>query len=151
MPIITLGESNYAGLIPADTILPARVTGCALKKTPFLDEKTGAEVFQYEFSFQVEDPGETFDGQRLWGKTSTNFVSAPNCKLYSWSQEILATEFEVGTEVDTDYLVGNECRIVVGVRTWDKNGVTQERNFVSDVMRAKVGAVYAAADDDAPF
>lgn len=150
MPVLVLGESNYAGLIPADTVLPAIVTSCTHKKTPFINDD-GTEAWQYEFAFQISDPGQPFDGTRLWGKTSDKFVNNPNCRLYSWAQEILGVELEAGFELDTDFLAGNTVRVVVGVREWqDKNDVKQERNYVADVMRAKANA-YAVSDDDAPF
>lgn len=149
MPVVVLGESNYTGPIEADTILAARVTGVTRKKTPFFND-AGEEQWKFEFAFVVEEPGGQHDSARLWGQTTENFVNNPNCKLYAWAQEILGTELEPGFALDTDFLVGNQCRIVVGLREYEKAGQTKTANFVADVMRAKAGSVYAAVDE-APF
>lgn len=149
MPVLVLGESNYTGPIEADTILTAKVTGVNRKETPFFND-AGEKQWKMEFAFVVDEPGEPHDSARLWGQTSENFVNNPNCKLYAWAQEILGTELEPGFALDTDFLVGNHCRIVVGLREYEKNGQPKSANFVADVMRAKGGSVYAAVDDE-PF
>lgn len=148
MPILTMEESNYAGPIPEDTVLPAKVTAITQKKKPFKDDD-GNDIWRMEFSFTVEDPNSDFDGTRLWGDTSTTFNNHPDCKLRAWAQEILATQLDAGFVLDTDILVGQRCRIVVGVKEYQKDGQTKTRNFVRDVMRPSGGGI--AATDEEPF
>jgi hypothetical protein len=78
MPILTMEESNYAGPIPEDTVLPAKVTAVTQRKKPFKDE-SGNDIWRMEFSFTVEDPSSDYDGTRLWGDTSTLFNNHPDC------------------------------------------------------------------------
>lgn len=75
-----------------------------------------------------------------------------NCKLANWSREILAAELPVGYRLDTDMLVSQRCRIVVGLREYQKDGETKQTNFVKDVMRSRdaMAGVGAGAIDE-PF
>lgn len=147
--ILTLEESNYAGPIPEDSILAARVTAVAQKKQPF-KEDDGSDVYKMEFSFVIEDPNSDFDGTRIWGTTPTRFNNHPDCKLFSWTQELLVTELSAGFNLDTENLVGQRCRAVIGLREYEQDGQTKTRNFVKDVIRPSEGRVYAAADEE-PF
>jgi hypothetical protein len=151
MPILTLEEANYVGLIPEDEVLQARITAITQRKKPFQAED-GSDIWRMEFSFVIEQPDSPFDGSRIWGDTSTNFNTHPDCKLRAWTQEILSlTEMEPGFTLDTDVLVGNRCRVVVGVRRYTKDGEAKERNFVRDVMRMRESHVYAGVDEEEPF
>jgi hypothetical protein len=151
MPVLICEESNYAGPIPEDEILPAKVTGVKQVIKPFKDDD-GNDVVKIEFSFQVEDPGGAFDGQRLWGDTSTVFTTNPNCRLHAWAQELFGQELPAGFALDTDDLKGKTCRIVVAQKTYkDKN--TQEdkvRNFVKDLFRARDGSPFGGVEEE-PF
>jgi hypothetical protein len=150
MPVFTLEESNYAGPIPDDEILPARVTGVSTRKKPFKDDD-GNDIFRVEFAFVIETPGEAWDGQRIWGDTSTIFTNNPNCKLYAWSQELLGDELPPGYVLDTDNLIGAMGRIVVGRKEYEKDGKDQVRNYVKDVIRVSGRSAPAPIDDEEPF
>jgi hypothetical protein len=144
MPVLTLEDSNYAGIIPEDEVLGARITAVAQKKKPFLNDD-GSEIWRMEFSFVIEDPNSPFDGTRLWGETSVIFNNHPDCRLHSWAQEILGMDLEPGFNLNTDDLVGMSCRVVIGIRKYTKDGQDKERNFVRDVMRAR------GLEDEEPF
>jgi hypothetical protein len=134
MPVFTLEESNFAGPIDEDEILAARLVGVKMVKKPFKDDD-GNEIHRVEFAFVIETPGGPFDGQKIWGDTSTVFSNNPNCRLYAWAQEILGIELPVGYDLDTEVLVSHDCRVVVGRREYQKDGKDQVRNFVKDVVR----------------
>jgi len=150
MPVFILEESNFAGPIDEDEILPARVVGIKERGKPF-KEDDGNEIKRVEFSFVIETPEQPFDGQRIWGDTSTVFTNNPNCKLYAWSQELLGMELPAGFQLDTDTLVGQDCRIIVGKREWEKDGKQQTRNYVKDVIRAGAGASASVLPEEEPF
>jgi hypothetical protein len=149
MPVFILEESNFAGPIDDDEILPARVVGIKERIKPFKDDD-GNEIKRVEFAFVIETPEGSHDGQKLWGDTSTVFSNNPNCKLFAWSQEILGQELPGGYALDTDTLVGQNCRVIVGLRKYEKDGKEQTRNFVKDVVRP-AGSNLGSADNVAPF
>jgi hypothetical protein len=66
--------------------------------------------------------------------------------LKNWAQEILATEFPVGYRLDTDVLLAQKCRVVIGTREYEKNGEQRIRSYVKDVMRSR-----SAMGDEEPF
>lgn len=150
MPILTLEEANYVGLIPEDEVLQARITNVSQRKKPFQAED-GSDIWRMEFSFVIDQPDSPFDGSRIWGDTSTHFNSHPDCKLRAWTGEILGVDLQPGFVLDTDQLAGNRCRVVVGVKKYKKDGEDKERNFVRDVMRARESHVYAGVEGDEPF
>lgn len=149
--LYTLEEStgeDYT-LIPEDTILGVKVTKVETVTTKMTDEITGEPVKQVEFTFVVTDDGD-YQSRKVWGKTSTKFTTHEKCRLRAWTQEILAVdELPPGFKLDTDGLVGNSCRVVVGVNTWEDKkagpdpltGAAQYKsnNKVKDVIRARGG------------
>lgn len=145
MAVFELEESDYAGPMEEDSIFNAEVVSVRAVVAPFKDKETGEDVHQVEFKFVIEDEG-AWDGQNIFGYTSTKFNTHPDCKLRNWSQEILATELPAGYRLDTDLLVGNGCRLVIGAREREKNGETRIVNFVKDVIRPQ-----DAMGDEAPF
>lgn len=151
MPILVLEESNWAGPIPEDEILTAKITSIVEKKKPWQDDD-GKDVIRMEFGFVVEDPDSPFDGQRIWGDTPMTFTDNPNCRLFAWAQEIMGQELARPLTLDTDLLVGSTVRVVAAQREYEKDGQKKVRNFVKDVIRAKGGSTFGAVDaEDEPF
>ncbi len=138
MPVFTLEESEYAGLIPEDKVFPAEVAAIT-KMVAFKDRDTGDDVYKIEFKFKIESLDSPWDGLTLKGKTGTKFNTHPDCRLRNWIQEILGTELPAGFSFDTEDLLGTKCRIIIGVNRWkDKNnGEDKESNFVKDVLRSE--------------
>lgn len=151
MPVISLEESAYTGPIPDDEILPVKVV--AVKQTIAPWKGSGGEdIPRFEFSFVVDDPGGAHDGTRLRQDTSTIFSTNPNCVLRNWAQEILGHELVPPFDLDTDDLIGNRCRVVIGHRDYERDGEQRTVNTIKDVFRAKDGNAYAAAvDQSEPF
>lgn len=117
------------------------------------DAETASE-FQERFALTVEAgkiisvrqvdawSGHVFNLQTTSGMYVANGTVVHNCKLKNWAQAIENVEFPLNYRLDTDTLVGKLCRIVVGHRTYEKDGQTKDHNFVRDVMPARqpVGA-----------
>lgn len=145
------GAPRVYSLIPDKTMLAAEVLNVKTEIMPFKDKETGAEVRKVSFKFQITEPGE-YEDRYVWGSTSTSFVDHPGCKLRSWVSELVAADsLPAGFSFNTDDLLDAECRVIIGVRSWiDKDNVTQERNQVTDVLRAKSlsDSVY---DNEEPF
>jgi hypothetical protein len=138
MPVYELEESTWEP-IPDDTVLNAEITEIKETTKNFGD----GDVPRVEFKFIVREAGSDFDARKLWGDTPKTFTTDPRCRLRVWAQEILGQQLPEKFKLDTDQLVGLMCRIVVGLRTYEKNGETISKNFVTDVMRTKAdGTTY---------
>ena len=133
--IFELEESEYSGPIDDDTVMAAECLEIKQKEMPW-DTDAGVPDKKIEFKFVVTEDG-PHQGRFLWGKTSTKFNNNPNCKLYAWSQEIAATEFPIGYKMDTDILIGQPCRVVVGYREYEKDGMMKGINEVKDCLRSR--------------
>ena len=159
MPVFELKETTLDDeevrkefpVIPEDTILRAEVVEVKQETKPFKDDD-GNPVVKVVFQFKVTD--DDFTRQRVWGETPVTFTNHPDCKLRSWMQEIMGGEIDVvGTKVNTDDLVGCECRIVVGNRSWtDKTtGEVKRRHFAKDVLRSRSSSLSDYDYDSEPF
>lgn len=137
-------------LIPEDTILEATLLEIKEEEKPFKDDD-GLPVVKLAWTFQVVHDGLE---RKVWGETGRDFVQHPDCKFFTWTQEILGTELPRGFAIDTDNLIGEKCRLVIGVRSYIPKGKTEEDrkhvNFVADVMRARGSAPAVALEED-PF
>lgn len=154
MPSFTLEESDFAGYLPDDTIVRAKVATVKLQEKPYTDDD-GNKVTKVVFKFKINEPDgeyENWDGQDVYGETSTKFVDHPDCKLRSWAQAILAQEFPVKFRLDTDVLEGEECRIVLELNEWEDKKTAQQKqnNRVKDVMPAR-GRTMATTAGEEPF
>jgi hypothetical protein len=154
MATFELEESDFAGYIDDGEIKSATVASVKVVEKPYVDDETGQKVKKVEFKFVINSD-DAFDTQNLWGETGVRFNTHPDCKLRNWSSAILGTELASGFRLDTDHLVGNKCRIVIGLKEYEKDGQHKKRNFVSDVMpsaEAMAGMSYASsAGAEEPF
>lgn len=122
--------------IPAGTELDATVLSISERVAPFTDKITGKPVTLTEYTFQVRYQDQD---RRVWGEARKD-EWYPGTKHWSWVQEMLAQELPNDFTLNTDHLEQARCRIVMGVRTYQKDGQTHERNFVRDVKRARAAA-----------
>lgn len=162
MATFELEESDFAGYIPDGSIKLARVVGVKVAEKPFKDDD-GKPVHKVEFKFAIIDPTGDFDGQNIWGETGTKFNTHPDCKLRNWSAAILGTELPVGYTLDTDLLMGHECRIAIELYEYeDKKAApdpdtgekpTKQRNRVIDVFPTAdaMASMSGAASGEEPF
>lgn len=130
MPVFVLEDSNYAGPIEDDTVVPAEVLKVALQIKPFKDDD-GNEIKKVVFQFRVDDPDSPHDGTMLWGETYPSFTTHPRNRLRQWSEILLDTQLPPGYTLDTDSLIGTRCRLIVGLR---KNLKGEEKNWVKDLI-----------------
>lgn len=143
--------------IPNNTVLAAKVVSVAKKLMPFTDKVTGEEVWKVEFKFQVTEEGQ-FNGRRIDGLTSTNFVEAEGCKLYQWVKALLGQEIPQGFTLDTDHLQGLECSILVKADKKPRKDGTGDfwQQSVIDVRPAEnrpvvAGSAFSGSYDEEPF
>lgn len=148
-------EESVAGeyeLIPEDTILEAKIVSVKTVTTKMTDQVTGEPVKQVEWIFVVKDDGPFYE-RKLYGKTSTKFVTHEKCRLHAWVLEVMAVdELPPGFKLSLSALVDNACRVVVSVNTWTDKKTDEEKsnNLVKDVIRSR-SATRKVARDEEPF
>lgn len=150
MPTFELEESTFAGYLPEDDVKPAEVVAARLVEKPYKDDE-GNLVKKVEFKFSIIDRDGTHDGTNVWGETPPRFNTHPDCKLRNWASAMLGSELPVGYRLDTDLLVGKECRIVLGLKEYEKDGQQKQRNFVKDVIPSADAMAAMANPDEEPF
>lgn len=153
MPTFELEESTFAGYIDDDSIYAANVVGVKLVEKPYTDDD-GNKVKKIEFKFALIDEDGPHDGDNLWGETPPRFNTHPECKLRNWASAILGSDLPVGYRLDTDVLVGNVVRVVIGKKEYnDKDGNPKTRNLVKDVMPTadNMARMSSATPDEEPF
>lgn len=161
MPNYTAAEApeGYTGdfkpftLIPDDTTLEARLVSVEEDTKPFNDDD-GNPVVKLQWTFSTEYEGQE---RKAWGETNIDFVAHPDCRFYAWVQELVGADLPAGFTVNTDDLIGNECRITLGQRTYTpksgpNKGNKKTTNYVRDVMRSRAAMASVTSEvTDEPF
>jgi hypothetical protein len=140
--------------IENDTILRAKLIEMKTVTKNFKDDKTGLPVERVQLNFEVTDPDSEFDGRRVMGETSTNFVAHSKCKLYTWVQAMMGQQLPEGFVVNTDHLMGSEVNILVSKTTKPRADGQGDwvNNAVKSVMPLDAGPVNAYNEyNDEPF
>ena len=160
MPTFELEESTFAGFIEDDEVYAARVESVRVAEKPYTDD-AGNKVKKVEFKFTLIDPDGPHDGDNLWGETTTKFNTHPDCKLRNWSQAILGQVLPAGYVLDTDVLVGQECRVIIGWKEYEDKDKPidpatgkrpmKERNWVKEVMPTSEAMDRMAHPNEEPF
>jgi hypothetical protein len=153
MPTFELEESTFAGYLPEDDIKTAEVISVKLEEKPYTDDD-GNKVKKVVFKFGIIDPDGTHDGTNVWGETPPRFNTHPDCKLRNWSSAILGSVLPVGYKLETDLLVGKECRIVLRLKEYpdkDNPDRIKQVNQVKDVMPTSDNMDRMANPDEEPF
>jgi hypothetical protein len=129
--------------IPDGTWVEAEVVSITPKvKT---SQQTGEKYDRLLFKFTIDDPGQPWDGQTIYGETSQAYKRHPDCKLFMWSQEILAADLPEKFRLNTDMLLSERCQVRVFSREYEKNGQPMVYNGVDDVRRNRQTA-HAVSD-----
>ena len=142
--VITSGakeDTDYT-LIPEGEVVAASVLNVEEVTSTFLDDD-GNTKNQFQWDFVVTEEG-PFKGQRVRSWTTTNFTAHPNCKAYMWSKAIMKRDFVEGEAFDTDDLVSQACRLVVGMT---KDG---KWNRVENVLPLRQPAQVSTNDSAQP-
>lgn len=137
MPTLIVEKSDFAGYLPDDTVVGAEVVSIKLEEKPYFEDDGVTPVRRLVFRFVIREPGHTHDGTPIRGETPNRFTLHPNNKLKNWAEAIEGVQYPEGYSFDTDVLQGKPCRIVIGHKTYEKDGETKESNFVKDVMPAR--------------
>jgi hypothetical protein len=100
--------------------------------------------FQWDFVVTEEGP---FKGRRIRSWTTTSFTAHPNCKAYMWSKAIMRKDFREGESFDTDELISQGCRLVIGLTNDGK------WNRVENVLPSRANTSVSTSDSaqEAPF
>lgn len=145
--VVTAGarEDNEYNLLEEGDVVTASVLDLQEVPSSYKDDD-GKTKQQFQWDFVVTDEG-PYKGRRVRSWTSTNFTAHPNCKAYTWSKAIMRKDFNEGESFDTDDLIGQSCRIVIGVTPDAK------WNRVSNVLPTREGSQMTTSESpvDAPF
>lgn len=117
MPKITVQEQKDLTLLPPDTILHLKVDELSLRD---VDGRHG-KWEKLEFKFKIlgvqavgggGSPDDYADviASPIWGSVPFKLTESPENKLRQWAEAILGMDLGLGFELDTDLLVGRECR-----------------------------------------
>lgn len=133
-----------------NTVLEAEVIGIELQDSRWTDDRTGELKKELNFKFKSIEPGD-FHDRWFWGSVSTWFSDKPTCKLRQWVQGILDVDvLPDGYVLNTDQLIGLQCRILIGAKARDDGSLA---NWVSEVRpsRGTVIPMQAQTGDGEPF
>jgi hypothetical protein len=119
MAKIVLEESEVFLELPADSVAFVKVEDVAIKE---VDGSKGPWT-KIEFKFKILDvilvgdgsPREKYAsvaGSHIWGSTAFRLTDNPENKLRQWAEALLNMELAPGFELDTDFLIGRQCRAV---------------------------------------
>ncbi len=161
MPVLRAQEPASAGedggerkfpLLPEDSLHEAVVNSIKEQETK-LKNDDGTPVVRMSFGFTVT--AGDYQGSKIWGETGVKLATHPDCKLRNWLQELLGQPIAADMVIDTDDFIGNNCRILVGHRSWTDKETNElrTRHFVKDVLRSRDVAVTPASAGswDEPF
>lgn len=155
-------ESKEFVSFPANTILQLRVEDVEEREV----QGRNGSWSKLEFTFKVvgiQELGdgspveacETAIGSKIWGGCSANLTDSPDNKLRQWVEAILDMEISVGFELDTDLLIGRDCRGITSTYTKKTGAAGHQVDALlpkAKAVAAAVSAPSAAAEDEVvPF
>jgi len=133
-------ERKTFKLLPAGEIMIAEVVECAERQSPFWvdkDNESMGKKQEVNWKFRIIDARfPDYAGRFIWGSTPTTFTTHEHCKLRQWVEEVFATEFEIGFDFELGELVGQDVRVIIGNRTYMKDGQQVTKDFVDSLLRA---------------
>lgn len=143
MAKITMEEYAEFPVLAPDTIITVKVDEITIR------EMQGARGpwQKAEFQFKILGvPSAEYDnliGQKIWGSVPFRFTESPDNKLRQWVEAIFGMELSAGFELDTDLLIGRECRAVIS--NYDKKAINPRtgqpfKNHQVDALLARGGS-----------
>lgn len=117
MAKITVQEQKDLTVLPIDSIVHLKVDELKIRE---VDGRHG-KWEKLEFKFKILGIQATGDGSPvdqyedaiaspIWGSVPYRLTDSAENKLRQWAEAILGIEMGVGFELDTDLLLGRECR-----------------------------------------
>lgn len=117
MPVVTGEEGTPFVIVPEGMFVNAKVV--SIEENEFVyGEKT---INNLKWKFEITESG-PFEGYFVWDQTSPKFTIDPASKLYEWATAILGRTFDIGEQFDTDHLINQKCKIMVGHKKPDADG-----------------------------
>jgi len=122
MAKITMTEAPEFVVFPANSILLLKVDDVQVREVQ--GKKGTWEKLEFTFIIKgVQDMGDGSDvsngeaaiGSKIWGGCGATLTDNPENKLRQWTEAILGMELSVGFELDTDLLIGRECRGITSI------------------------------------
>jgi hypothetical protein len=115
----------------------------SIKSEEKKSQRTGKPYTRFNWVFAIQAPDEEYDGQYVYGDTFATFSTRDDCDLRNWSQAIMNVEMPAGFELETDDLIGMQCRLLLGAREYkDAKDRDKIANFVQDVFPSDAEATY---------
>lgn len=118
MPKFIVQEQKDLTILPPDSILYLKVDEISTRE---VDGRSG-KWEKLEFKFKIlgiqavgagggspDDYSEVI-ASPIWGSVPARLTESPENRLRQWAEAILGVQMGVGFELDTDLLVGRECR-----------------------------------------
>jgi hypothetical protein len=140
---MTVEEEKPRHLFDDGAIVVAEVV--TIKSEEKKSQRTGKSYTRLNWTFAVQAPGEEYDGQYVYGDTFATLSTREDCELRNWSQAIMNIEMPPGFDLETDDLVGMQCRLLLGARDYtDKKNQERTVNFVQDVFPSDSELSYAS-------
>lgn len=142
MPSLEMEEVEVLPELAEDEIFEAEVVNIQIKDTPFHEDKDDPNSplqrkMEFKFVIHAEEFSEN-DKRNIWGQTGVKLTNHPDNKLRQWCTTLLGVEeIPIGYVLNTDTLLSKRCRIVIGSKSYEKNGRIQTRNFVKDLMPSR--------------
>lgn len=148
MPTYELKEEADKVIFPEGTIVTAEVV--SIKEQEKKSQRTGKDYKKLQWTFAIQAPGEVHDAQYIYGDTFPDFSTRSDCELRAWAQSIMNVDFPKGFNLNTDDLIGMQCRLSVGWREYDDpkaDGKKKATNFVRDVFPSESAMTF----EEEPF
>lgn len=127
MAKITMEEYEEFPVLPADSIITVKVDEITVKE----QQGNRGPWQKAEFKFKILGvPSQEYSnlvGQTIWGSVPFRFTESPDNKLRQWVEAMFGMELSAGFELDTDLLIGRECRAVVS--NYDKKAINPRTNM----------------------
>lgn len=153
MAKIVMEEYEEFPVLPADSIITVKVDDISVKE---MQGQRGTWQ-KAEFKFKILGvPGPEYDNlisQIIYGSVPFRFTESPDNKLRQWVEAIFGMELSAGFELDTDLLLGRECRAVIS--NYDKRAIDPRtgRPFKAhqvDALLARGGSAAGGGVSQAP-
>lgn len=144
MAKIVMEEYEEFPVLPQDSIITVKVDDISIKE---MQGQRGPWQ-KAEFKFKILGvPSAEYDGlvgQTIWGSVPFRFTESPDNKLRQWVEAIFGMELSAGFELDTDLLIGRECRAVIA--NYDKKAInprtgTPFKAHQVDALLARGGSI----------
>jgi hypothetical protein len=146
-------EKYVQRLMPENHPLSAKLVEVTEEK-PFdvIDKSTGEVRVVQRARWRFEITGGEFTGWKASGRTDVTINNNPRNKFFAWSKALLHdTQLDEGDPIDTDYMIGRECYIVLKNRPdrEDPSRIWQDVEDVSEMTDWTAPPVVPSAE--APF